>query len=156
MKNILIETYRGFDIEFNTNNEKFQCIVSDDNAKESILFAAVKKFVDDYKKNNQEFKPFWVEPNPKSYRFGSGNLLVVGMRKDGRFVVETEEGIKKQLTDYDVNKYMLMKAENVFALKTIKALDVEFETIKANHEKKKNELIDSIVIVDLEEYKNNL
>lgn len=29
MSKILIETYRGFDIEFDTNCEKFQCVCTD-------------------------------------------------------------------------------------------------------------------------------
>jgi hypothetical protein len=45
MSKILIETYRGFDIEFDTNCEKFQCICTEDNAKESTSFTAVKSLL---------------------------------------------------------------------------------------------------------------
>ena len=80
MSKILIETYRGFDIEFDTNCEKFQCICTEDNAKESTSFTAVKKFIDDYKKINQDFKPFLVESIPDSYK--TEKLKVIGVRKD--------------------------------------------------------------------------
>ena len=110
MSKILIETYRGFDIEFDTNCEKFQCICTEENAKESTSFTAVKKFVDDYKKTNQDFKPFWVEPTPERYK--SGKLKVIGVRKDGRFVAEDSKGNKGQISDYDLKDYMLLKSEN--------------------------------------------
>ena len=42
MSKILIENYRGFDIEFETSNEKFQCVCTEDDTKESNSFAAVK------------------------------------------------------------------------------------------------------------------
>ena len=56
MSRILIENYRGFDIEFDTNIEEFTCICSKENIKESSSFPAVKKLVDEYKKENSEFK----------------------------------------------------------------------------------------------------
>ena len=67
MSKILIDNYRGFDIEFETINEKFQCIITDELVKESISFSAIKKFVDEYKKTNQDFKPFYVESTPDRY-----------------------------------------------------------------------------------------
>ena len=56
MSKILIDNYRGFDIEFETINEKFQCIITDELVKESISFSAIKKFVDEYKKINQDYE----------------------------------------------------------------------------------------------------
>jgi len=38
MSKILIENYRGFDIEFDTQYEKFQCIITEENTKESNSF----------------------------------------------------------------------------------------------------------------------
>ena len=55
MSKILIETYKGFDIEFNIDCEKFQCICIDENTKESTSFAPVKRFIDEYIKANQGF-----------------------------------------------------------------------------------------------------
>ena len=66
MSKILIENYRGFDIEFDTQYEKFQCVCTEEDSKESSSFAAIKKFIDEYKKQNADFKPFWVDPNPNS------------------------------------------------------------------------------------------
>ena len=55
---VAIENYRGFDIEFDTDHEKFQCIITDGEEKESRSFTAVKKFIDEYRKDNQRSHNF--------------------------------------------------------------------------------------------------
>ena len=113
MSKIFIDNYRGFDIEFETINEKFQCIITDELVKESISFTAVKKFIDEYKKMNQDFKPFYVEQTPSNYRFKvHKKIKIVGIRKDGRFVAEDFNGDKFQISDYDIKDYMLYVPEN--------------------------------------------
>ena len=50
---ILIELYRDFEIYFDRDEGKFECVITDDRKKESISFSAVKKFIDDYKNSNE-------------------------------------------------------------------------------------------------------
>lgn len=102
-KKILIENYRGFNIEFDVNYEKFQCETEDGHSKESQSFSAVKKFIDDFKKANQEFKEFWVEKNPEGF-YGK-TLKIIGFRKDGRFVGENEKGDKEQISDHSLKDF---------------------------------------------------
>ena len=109
---ILIETYRGFKIIFDTDSEKFESDVSEGNAKESKSFSAVKKYIDEFIKSNYSFTPFWIETNPKIlYIGGYKSVKVVGIRKDGRFVIE-ENGDLQQLSDYNLEKYILKVDEN--------------------------------------------
>ena len=123
MSRILIDNYRGFDIEFETINEKFQCIITDELVKESISFAAVKKFIDEYKKTNQDFKPFYVESTPSSYNYKDPKKIkIIGIRKDGRFVAEDLNGNKFQVSDYDIKDYMLYVPENEKALNQLSEL----------------------------------
>ena len=154
MAKILIEKYRGFDIEFDTDYEKFQCVCTEEDSKESKSFTSVKKFVDDYKKTNQDFTPFWVEPTPTSYK--GGKLKIIGIRKDGRFVAENIKGEKTQIPDYDTQHYMLVKPENESSLKKLSELR-EKEKLQAqeNNEVRKK-LISEIDIVTLEKYKKQL
>ena len=154
MSKILIETYRGFDIEFNTNCEKFQCICTEENVKESTSFAAVKKYVDDYKKANQYFKPFWVEPAPERYK--SGKLKVIGIRKDGRFVAENSKGEKIQISDYDLNDYMLLKQENEMAMNKLSELKAKAEQQRVENNETRKLIISEINIVTLKDYKKQL
>jgi hypothetical protein len=154
MSKILIETYRGFDIEFDTNCEKFQCICTEESAKESTSFTAVKKFVDDYKKTNQDFKPFWVEPIPERYK--NSKLKVIGVRKDGRFVAENSKGEKFQISDYDLNDYMLLKPENEIAINKLSELKVKEEQQRLENNETRKLIISEINIVTLKEYKKSL
>lgn len=154
MSKILIETYRGFDIEFDTNCEKFQCICTDESSKESTSFAAVKKFVDDYIKSNQDFKPFWIEPTPSSYK--KLKLKVVGIRKDGRFVAENAEGQKIQISDYDLHEYMLVKPENEMAMKKLSELKEKEDRQRWENGEERSSIISEISVETLQEFKKSL
>ena len=154
MSKILIETYRGFDIEFDTNCEKFQCICTEENVKESTSFAAVKKYVDDYKKANQDFKPFWIESVPERYKMGK--LKVIGVRKDGRFVAENSKGDKIQISDYDLNDYMLLKPENEMAMNKLSELKAKEEQQRLENNETRKLIISEINIVTLKDYKKQL
>ena len=154
MSKILIETYRGFDIEFDTNCEKFQCICTEENVKESTSFAAVKKYVDDYKKANQDFKPFWIESVPERYK--RGKLKVIGVRKDGRFVAENSKGDKIQISDYDLNDYMLLQPENEMAMNKLSELKAKEEQQRLENNETRKLIISEINIVTLKDYKKQL
>ncbi len=79
----LIETYRGFDIMFDTESEKFYTVSSvDDIDQTKPSYASVKKWIDDYVKANRTFKPFEVTDSYGNCR------KVVGIRKDGAFVFD--------------------------------------------------------------------
>jgi len=153
MSKILIENYRGFDIEFDTDCEKFQCIATDENVKESTSFTAVKKFVDDYKKTNQDFKPFWVEPTPEEYKIKK--LKIIGLRKDGRFVAENEEGVKEQIPDYNTEDYMLLKPENEYGMKLLQELKVKEEQQRVENNSQRKQITSTLNIVTLKDFKQS-
>lgn len=109
MARISIETYRGWDIGFDTEKETFTAICDpSDEQKEKKSFAAVKKAVDEYIKENGQFKPFWIECTPNGYSKMGRQLYVVGIRKDGRFVVRNMEGSEGQLSEYDEKDYAVI------------------------------------------------
>ena len=155
MSKILITNYRGFDIEFDTDYEKFQCIITEERAKESNSFFAIKGFIDDYKKNNQDFKPFWIESMPNSYR-NKGKLKVIGIRKDGRFVTESKDGKKEQISDYDISNYMIVKPENESILSELSTLKNEIEQREYEDKLKIKEIISKLNIVSLKDFKLSL
>jgi len=156
MKRVLIETYRGFDIEFDPNDEKFKCICSEDNTKESGSFSAVKKFVDEYKKINQDFKPFWVQPIPGNMFVNRSPLKIIGVRKDGRFMSEDPNGKKGQISDYELLYYMLEKDENKTILNEINELDEKMEEQRIEYSKNRDLLISKLNVVNLQTYKELL
>ena len=70
MSNVLIETYRTFDIHFNTDDETFSCVSVqlDDEKRGKKSYAAIKSYIDEFIKTNNEFKPFWIIGKPDSWR----------------------------------------------------------------------------------------
>ena len=98
---VLIEKYRGFNVYFETNDEIFS-VETDDYGKGSKSFAAIKSGIDEYIKNNLQFKPF------KAIRKVDGDLIsVIGIRKDNRFIYEDKKGNKRQLSEYEEKDYVL-------------------------------------------------
>ncbi len=156
MNKITIENYRGFDIEFDTDAEKFQCIITEDNSKESKSYSAIKKFINEYKKENQDFQPFWVENIPdKGYRKYK-NLKIIGIRKDKRLIAETENGEKIQISEYDLNDFMLVNDKNKVHLEALAKLESDYNNYRENYSKSKKEIIGKMTIVNLKDYKKTL
>jgi len=155
MERILIKTYRGFDIEFDNNYERFECVITEDVRKASTSFAAVKAFIDDYKKANQDFEPFFVFGMPSFYSTYK-SLKVIGIRKDGAFVAETSEGKKVQISEYDQERYMLEDKHNEPILKDILALEAELELTKSRLNREMKQLNASLKIQTLKQFKTNL
>lgn len=125
-----IENYRGFDIFFDTDKETFYYISNGydvDGNKQS--FSAAKKAIDEFLKENQTFKPFWVEPNPNGYGWTKEKKKIMGIRKDGRFIFENEKGEKGQISDYNLKDYIIADPENKDAWDILKGLQAQLEAI---------------------------
>jgi len=102
MATIHIEQYRGYDIMFNTNSEKFQSDI--DNGKDKNSLSSARKEIDDYMKNNQNFKPVKVF-NSYSFEINQYNYkaevkTIVSLRKDNAFQFSD----KTLLSNYDIEK----------------------------------------------------
>lgn len=157
MSKILIDNYRGFDIEFETINEKFQCIITDELVKESVSFSAIKKFVDEYKKSNQDFKPFFAEIIPSQYSFKEyKKIKIIGIRKDGRFVAENSEGVKFQVSDYDIKDYMIYNPENEKAFGQLLELKLKEQRYNAEIKMERSLILSTVKINSLYDFKKTL
>ena len=106
--------------------------------------------------SNQDFKPFWIELLPNSYRNKKGKLRVVGIRKDGRFVSEDKDGKKEQISDYDISNYMIVKPENESILSELSTLKNEIEQREYEDKLKIKEIISKLNIVSLKDFKLSL
>lgn len=100
--NVPIETYRGIDIIFNTESERFSFSLDEGSWRDKQSYAACKKNIDDFHKINSEFNPFKIR------RVDSGKAIeVVAIRKDGRFVYKDFNGQLSQIADYEIKYYVL-------------------------------------------------
>jgi len=149
---VIIDNHRGWEISFDTELETFYCI-SDrydrDETKKS--FASIKKFIDDFIKENEIFEPVWVETKPDSYT-SDKKIKLIGIRKDGRFIYENSKGEKQQLSDYNEKDYILYDATNdKFRLEAEK-INKEIKVLNA----KRDAVLDKITGIELTEYKKKL
>ena len=110
MSKILIENYRGWDIYFDNDKENFYTSSDSwDRENTKTSFAATKKYIDDFIKDNLVFQSIIIEKED----YGTPNQInIIGIRKDGRFVYEGKDGKKEQLSEYDEKYYYLPNAEN--------------------------------------------
>lgn len=126
-----ITTYKGWVIYFNVHTESFYAISEVfDRDKTKPSFASMKKFIDDFSKENQNFKPFWMEALPeKGYR--REKIFIIGIRLDGRFVYSMEGTDEKfQLSSYDEIEYVLPSEELTQAKLTLKELNNEVSKLQ--------------------------
>ena len=148
---VQIEIYRGWSISFDTEKETFYCHSGQhDKDENKKSFASIRKWIDDFIKENEVFKPIWVETKLKAY--GEIKIKLIGIRKDGRFIYEDAKGEKKQLSDYDEKDYILYDESNEQYKEEAEILYNEMEALRF----KINLVLDKITGIELTEYKKQL
>lgn len=106
-----IETYRGWDIFFDTEEEIFYTHSEENDRQEKKRsYASTKKFIDDFIKENETFKPVNIVQIPSGYSPEMKVKALVGIRKDRAFVYE-HKGEKRQLGQYDERNYVVYAPE---------------------------------------------
>lgn len=149
-----IENYRGIDIWFDTQYETFSCDIDHENSVKKS-YPAVKKFIDEWKKDTSNFKSFKVEPNPRGSMYGSKKGTIIGLRKDNRFVIENEDGTKEQVSDYDLDSIILFTPENTKHWEELDAHEKEVEAYRVSSNAKRKEIEAKFKITTLKEAKKN-
>lgn len=136
---VLIENYRGFDIWFDTEKEIFYAASdSQDVGKEKRSYSSAIKYVDDFIKENSVFEPFWA------ISIDGKKAKIVGIRKDGYFVKENEDGSKSQFSSWDEKyylKYIPEKQDDLFA--KIDVLDEKIGNLRREKEAIEREINNS-------------
>jgi len=135
MSTVLIETYRNFEILFDKDNERFLVRnLEEDFEKTKQSFASCIKHVDDYCKNNTNFKPFTIFKPLSSFN-NTEIKIVLGVRKDNRFIIGDFVGDKpRQLSEYDEKYWFIV--DNIE--------DVQFFTSKLKDIKKEMQHLRSL------------
>lgn len=144
-----ITTYRGWEISFDTEKETFYT-VSDiyDRSETKSSYNSIKTFIDNFIKENNEFKPVYVESLPSGWR-GKHTIKLIGIRKDNRFIYEDANGKKEQLSESSEKEYILINPDNEPIYKAIADCDTKIEILRAE----KKELENTIIKKDLSEIK---
>ena len=105
---ILIENYKNIKIEFDKDDEMFYCSINDERGKGSKSYASIKKYIDDYIKENSKFEPFFVVKDSLWNSEKDGEIFkIVGIRKDERFIYEDKKGTVAQISEYNEEEYIV-------------------------------------------------
>jgi len=144
-----IETYRGWEISFDTEYETFHCL-SDTYDKECSKksYSAIKTWIDTFIKENSEFKPFYIESLPSIYN-NRKTLKVIGIRKDHRLITEDADGKKDQLSEYNEKDWILINSANDLIWKELSEIALKQKELN----QKKNEIESRIIKVTVKEAK---
>jgi len=148
---IKIEDYKGQEIFYNDDWDKFTCAISiEDKWKETKRSSLkdVRKEIDTFIKLNAEFKPFKMLSKDN---WGDIEVMdVTGIRSDGKFLVKQSDSYTSQNTSDD-----LMKKYGQYDQK----IESEFNEIRKDFNKasgvfetKKKELLKKIKPLDLSMY----
>jgi len=148
---ILIENYRGWEIYFDTENEEFYTSSNQhDTDKVKKSYATTKKFIDDYIKENSEFKPIKVCQFPNHYR-DYKEITLIGIRKDGDFMYE-DDGQKCRLSSYNEKEYFLVNEANEPIMEQVNLINKQILEL----EQKVKELEATYIKVDVRQLKKEL
>lgn len=149
---VAIENYRGFEIEFDTEKEVFSAYSNQyDRQETKKSYSAALKHVDDFLKENQNFKPVWIEATPNNYS-SNRKIKLIGIRKDGRFIYEGKNGEKEQLSEYNEKGYILLDEANAPHWAEIASIQIEVDKLHA----KLKEARSKVTGISLVDYKKTL
>lgn len=149
MARIKIEDYRDFEISFDTENETFYTLSErHDSDKTKNSYSSIKKFIDEFIKDNVEFKPFNIEGIPDASFGRTGR--VIGIRKDGRFIYIPKGSEKPiQLSEYDEKSTMIHDPENIPFWEELEKIKIERDALRT----KEKEINSKFKIKNLKDYK---
>ena len=148
---VLIENYRGWEIYFDTEKEEFYTVSNEyDKQETKRSYASSKKYIDDYIKSNNVFKPIKVQKMPTMFSEGKA-ITLIGIRKDKAFMYEDEEGRKQQLSSYDERDYFIVDSRNDVHFKRIAELAIERKRI----DDEVKEIEKSVIKVDVKQIRQN-
>jgi len=148
---VLIENYRGWEIYFDTDKEEFYTVSNEyDKQETKRSYASSKKYIDDYIKSNNVFKPIKVQKMPTMFSEGKV-ITLIGIRKDKAFMYEDEEGRKQQLSSYDERDYFIVDSRNDVHFKRIAELAIERKRI----DDEVKQIEKSVIKVDVKQIRQN-
>lgn len=145
-----IENYRGWEITFDPDKDEFYAYSNSfDQEKVKKGLHNLRDYIDNFIKDNQEFKPF----NAMKYPGGHGDptIRVIGIRKDNRFVYEVSGGQKKQLPEYNERDYFVPHGDVSHLFEEYEQLDRQEKEIY----KRKLAIKDRITSPSLAKYKKD-
>ena len=138
---MLIEEYRGFDIYFDKRTEEFEAISNEyDIQKNKKTLSLAKKSIDDYIKDNLDFKPVIIQAIG-SVLSSQKEIELIGIRKDGRFVFRNHKGEPEQLSEYSERDYFLKNELNNQIFGEIQLLRTQISQLEKEARTKESQIV---------------
>jgi len=149
----IVDNYRGWEITFDTDTEKFTAYSNGyDRDMVKVSYASCKSSIDEFIKENSEFRPFYIFPNIDGYD-RKGKCKVIGIRKDGAFMIEDSKGVKSQMSKYNEDGYILYTDGCEILISKYNELR---KKLQDDMESAKKDLIEKLKPVTIKEYREQL
>ena len=131
----IVDNYRGFEINFSTDNERFSFSFDEGSWHEKQSYAACKTKIDSFLKDNANFKPFKIRDK------NSGTVHdVIGIRKDEKFIFINYKGEKDQLPEYNENSYVIFDESDDVVYGRIAIIESEIDDLKQRIKDEKSKI----------------
>jgi hypothetical protein len=139
---IAIKTYRGFDILYNEETDKFECsLTSDGGTAAKMNLSGLQKYIDEHIKENQVFESF------KAFRLNGYSDLpdafieVTGIRKDRKFVGLDSNGKAIAVGVYDEKCYYRYDKRNEVVFAKIASIMADIDNLRTQVKEAKKDLV---------------
>jgi len=143
---VKIEDYRGWEIMFDTDDETFYTESNKwDTSKTKNIYSSVKKYIDDFIKDNTKFVPFYVQKH-----YNGDPKLIIGTRKDGDFLYKDKNGSVNKIGRHEESEYYKVNSDNESIYSELRILDEKFEELRL----KQKELNSKLIKVKLKDIRN--
>lgn len=153
---VLIENYRNFEIYFDNEDEIFYT-VSDkyDSENKTKSYASIKKWIDDFIKDNNDFKPFFAIARIEGSLYVKNDAIkinVIGITKAKKIIYINEKDEKQTLSKYDVSNYIFYEPENEPFYKELQELKEKEERERIENNDKRKEIVSKMKITPIKEW----
>lgn len=133
---IFIENYKGFDIIFTTEAERFSFSVDDGSQTEKQSYSACKRNIDEFLKKNKPFKPF------KARSFYDNKIInIIGITKDKRFVYKYLNDTKRRIPEYEEKDYVIYDENDDVIYEETQKIELEIQRLLQLRDAKHREII---------------
>ena len=109
--------------------------------------------------NNQEFKRFKLIVDPLDMfldRTKCVDLWCIGLRKDGKFIVEDSNGNKKLISNYEEKRYLLPDKSDVDVLNEFIKCKSNNDIVRSQLTAKEREIASRLKNFTLEDFRQEL
>lgn len=156
-KDVLIETYKGYNIYFSSSDDKFYCkFINTSGNKPKVKklesIRNIRKSIDEFLTKSLDFEPFYVEIDPKVNNFNQRDKIKVINFIGNNIIAEEENGARILLSNE--SDYILCNPEYDEIIEKIYKIRSEYNTLMFAKLNEEHKITDYFKPIRLKDYKD--